>query len=176
MRVRIRRFVKHYAVLGNPFSASDVPLSRAGDGSALWSVPTGFTGFACPAVPLSGEGCLLCSSHELLMVLVLSRRSALPTSIAVVLWPLLTPAASAWLLSQGYRSSRPGVRSPRVRALTFPAHLPHLLLRSLIASGFIVTCQLARPHSLLWGSCSSGHRFAYGFLQTPPRDDALAFS
>ena len=172
MRVRIRRFVKQDAVL----SASGVPSSRAGDGSALWSVPTGFTGFARPVVPLSGEGCLLCSSRELLMVLALSRRSALPISTAMVLWPLLTPAASVWLLNQGYRSSQFGVRSPRVRTLTFPAHLPHLLLQPLIALGFVVSCQLARPHSLLWGSCSSGRSFAYGFLQTPPHDDALAFS
>jgi len=157
--------------------ALDFPSSRAGDGSALRSSTTGFTGFACPAVPLSGEGCLPCPSHELLKVLVLldvwpfpaGRRlagnmaSADPCRLNLASWP-------------GLPSLRHSGRSPQVRALTFPAHLPHLLLRPLTALGFVVTCQLARPHSLRWSSCPSGHRFASGFLQTPPHGDALAFN
>ena len=58
-------------------------------------------------------------------------------------------------------ASRPGLpltrlddRSPRVRTLTFPAHLPHLLLWPLIALGFVVSRQLARPHSLFMGFVS----------------------
>ena len=41
--------------------------------------------------------------------------------------------------------------------------------------GFAVTCPLApgMPH-LLSGSCSSPRTFGLGFLQTPPRGDALA--
>jgi len=41
--------------------------------------------------------------------------------------------------------------------------------------GFAVTCQLAPgvPH-LVSGFCSSPRTFGLGFLQTPPRDDALA--
>src|SRR5437870_10839714 len=41
--------------------------------------------------------------------------------------------------------------------------------------GFMVTCPLAPsvPH-LLSSSCSSPRAFGWGFLQTPPRDDALA--
>src|SRR6266480_4043313 len=41
--------------------------------------------------------------------------------------------------------------------------------------GFMVTCPLAPsvPH-LLSSSCSSPRAFGLGFLQTPPRDDALA--
>jgi len=41
--------------------------------------------------------------------------------------------------------------------------------------GFVVTCQLSPgvPH-LVSGSCSSPRIFGLGFLQTPPRDDALA--
>jgi len=66
--------------------------------------------------------------------------------------------------------------------LTVSASLSHLLLRPLIALGFLVNYQLARSHSLLWASCSSlvpaqvqaGRRFASSFLQTSPRDDALA--
>jgi hypothetical protein len=41
-------------------------------------------------------------------------------------------------------------RPPQVRTLAFPAHLPHLLLRLLIASDFVVSCQLVQPHSLMW--------------------------
>jgi hypothetical protein len=66
----------------------------------------------------------------------------------MVLWLLLTSAASAWFHNQGYRSRLLG-RPPQVRTLTFPAPLPHLLLRPLVASGFVVMCQLARPHSLI---------------------------
>lgn len=74
------------------------------------------------------------------------QRSALPTGSAVVLRPLLTPAASA-------RASRPRVtglpgisdRPPQVRTLTFPAPSPHLPHRPLVASGFAALGQLARP-------------------------------
>ena len=45
-------------------------------------------------------------------------------------------------------------RPPRVRTLPFPAHLPHLLLWPLIALGFVVIGQLARPHSLFMGFVS----------------------
>src|SRR5712692_5078015 len=40
---------------------------------------------------------------------------------------------------------------------------------------FAVTCQLVPgvPH-LRFGSCTSPRAFGLGFLQTPPRDDALA--
>jgi hypothetical protein len=55
-----------------PPPALDFPLSRAGDRSALWSTPVGFTTFACPVVPLSGVVCLLRSSLELLKFLSLS--------------------------------------------------------------------------------------------------------
>src|SRR5690554_6881597 len=41
--------------------------------------------------------------------------------------------------------------------------------------GFAVTCQLAPSTShLISSSCSPPRQFALGFLQTPPRDDALA--
>src|SRR5690554_2593187 len=41
--------------------------------------------------------------------------------------------------------------------------------------GFAVTCQLAPSTShLISSSCSSPRQFTLGFLQTPPRDDALA--
>src|SRR3990172_2626785 len=41
--------------------------------------------------------------------------------------------------------------------------------------GFAVTCPLAPDASrLISGFCSSPRSFGLGFLQTPPRDDALA--
>jgi hypothetical protein len=42
-------------------------------------------------------------------------------------------------------------------------------------TGFVVLCQLTRELSLVCGFCSSARTFASGFLQTPPRGDALAF-
>lgn len=86
--------------------ALDFPSSRTGDRSALWTAPTGFTGFACPAGPLSGEVRLPCSSLELLKVLAPLGVRAFPAMEASpVLCPLLTPVASAWLLNQAYRSA-----------------------------------------------------------------------
>ncbi|HEY5158314.1 MAG TPA: hypothetical protein VII93_10180 [Anaerolineales bacterium] len=52
-------------------ATSDFPLSRAGDASPLCSSPTGFTCFVGAAVPLSAGFCLLRSSLELLIVLIL---------------------------------------------------------------------------------------------------------
>jgi hypothetical protein len=43
-----------------------------------------------------------------------------------------------------------------------------------MTSGFRFSRPLARVPSPLCASCSSGQSFAYSFLRTPPRDDALA--
>jgi hypothetical protein len=53
------------------------------------------------------------------------------------------------LASQPGLPLRLGDRPPQVRTLTFPAHLPHLLLRLLVASDFVVIGQLVQPHSLM---------------------------
>ena len=68
MRVRIRRFTEN----GTEILALDFPLSRAGDGSTLCAIPTGFTHFVCTAVLVFEAFGLLCSSRELLIVLILS--------------------------------------------------------------------------------------------------------
>ena len=47
----------------------DIPSSSAGEGSALWLNPGGFTAFAQPAVSSSEEFCLLYLSHESLKFL-----------------------------------------------------------------------------------------------------------
>jgi len=50
-------------------------------------------------------------------------------------------------------------------------------MREAKAEGFAVTCPLAPDASrLLSGFCSSSRSFGLGFLQTPPRGDALAVS
>jgi hypothetical protein len=68
MRVRIRRFIESSADI----LALDFLLSRAEDGSALSTTPMGFTHFVCVVVPLSEVFGLLCSSYELLILLILS--------------------------------------------------------------------------------------------------------
>ena len=68
MRVRIRRFTES----GTETLALDFPLSRAEDGSTLCTTPIGFTHFICTIVPLSEAFGLLCSSCELLILLILS--------------------------------------------------------------------------------------------------------
>ena len=68
MRVRIRRFTEN----DTEILALDFPLSRAEDGSTLCATPIGFTHFVCTVVPLSEAFGLLCSSCELLIVLILS--------------------------------------------------------------------------------------------------------
>ena len=72
--------------------------------SALCTTPTGFTHFVCTVVPLSEVGGLLCSSLELLVVLILSIFS--PSRILPVLCLLLTPVASIWHHCQTYFDSR----------------------------------------------------------------------
>ena len=68
MRVRIRRFIK----IGIDNFELDFLLVRIENCSALWAIPTGFTHFVCTVVPLSEKFGLLCSSLELLIVLILS--------------------------------------------------------------------------------------------------------
>ena len=58
-------------------SCVDFPPSRAGDGSALWSAPSGFTGFVCPAVPYPGNSAFLAHPSNC-SIDSPSRRSALP--------------------------------------------------------------------------------------------------
>ena len=123
--------------------ASDVRSSRIVDGSALGSNPVGFTDFAGSAVSLSRKGCLLCSSCKLLKLLL---------RMASADWyPVFSqdPCHFNPISQSEFPVFRSNGRSPQIRTLTFSASLSHLLLRPLIASGFVAVCQLARPHSLL---------------------------
>jgi hypothetical protein len=67
------------------------------------------------------------------------------------------------------RCSPPAIRSTAVH--TQP---PDLRSAPLMEMRFAVFCPLARRSRLLSGSCPSARAFAPRFLQTPPRDDALA--
>ena len=117
-------------------------LASAGEGSALWPNPGSFTAFAQPAVPPFGVFCLHRLSHEPLKFLPSSTFGPSRHSRA----DTITSADSCRLnLSIGVAVRRlRGSRSPQVRTLTFSAPLPHLPCQPLIASGFAVTCQLAR--------------------------------
>lgn len=69
-------------------------------------------------------------------------------------------------------------RPPGVRHVTVTARTPNLQSASLPQmEDFAVTCPLVPDAPrLISGSCSSSRSFGFGFLQTPPRDDALAVS
>src|SRR6201988_4114989 len=66
-------------------------------------------------------------------------------------------------------------RPPEVRSTAFTARPPNLPPRSLMTVDFAITCPLVRPGRPRYPVfCPSGRGFAPRFLQTPPRDDALA--
>ena len=66
-------------------------------------------------------------------------------------------------------------RSPEVSSTAFRAPPPNLRFAPLMEMGFAKPGPLARRSRLLSGFCPSARTFAPRFLQTPPRDDALAF-
>jgi hypothetical protein len=81
------------------------------------------------------------------------------------------------LLNAQLRSSEAPERSPGVRHVTVAAQTPDLQNASQLPQmeDFAVTCPLVPDASrLISGFCSSPRSFGLGFLQTPPRDDALA--
>jgi hypothetical protein len=87
-------------------------------------------------------------------------------SPAVLLCPRLTSAFH-------YRALRRGAYDgpPRVRRTHLHAYTCRIYARALCqVSGFEETCLLTRRERLLCDSCSSGQRFAFGFLQIPPYD------
>ena len=102
MRVRIRRFTENSISR----SALDFPLSRAEDGSTLCSTPTGFTHFVRSGVPLSEGFGLLCSSYELLIVLILSVFS--PSQLVIHLTGTMASADPCFF----YDTSRSRLPSP----------------------------------------------------------------
>ena len=86
-----------------------------------------------------------------------------------LLWPLLTSGDPSRRLSTPvapWQTTRP----PRVRRATFPLMpVGSTSWRSVQVPGFGDACHLTPPCRLVSASCSSGQRFASGFLQIPPR-------
>ena len=116
----------------------------AGDGSALWPNPGSFTAFAQPAVPLSGAFCLHRSSHEPLKFLPSSTFGPSRHLTVPVLWPLLTPAASAQPLGWGCRPQTAWQQVSPGKNADFPCTLAPFTLSALDCIG--LRCYLpARP-------------------------------
>ena len=65
-------------------------------------------------------------------------------------------------------------RSPEVSSTAFRASPPNLRFALLMDRGFAKPGPLAQRSRLIFGFCPSARTFAPRFLQTPPRDDALA--
>ena len=72
---------------------------------------------------------------------------------------------------RGDGSLKQADRPPRVMRTPLPAYPRRIYARALLRqiSDFEDTCLLLRRVRLVCDSCSSGPRFAIGFLQTPPR-------
>ena len=95
-----------------------------------------------------------------------------------LLWPLLTSADPSRRLAAPVahppRRGQDG-RPPRVKRATFAPSTCRIYADTLrMTLGFRFLGPLARVSSPLCASCSSGRSFAYSFLRTPPRGDALA--
>ena len=95
-----------------------------------------------------------------------------------LLWPRLTPAIPSRRLAAPVAHLYAGAGRQTSQGKTrdlHPTYPPHLRPDPPGDIGLRVSWP-PRPGSqrLICGSCSSGRDFAYSFLQTPPRDDALA--
>ena len=99
-----------------------------------------------------------------------------PSSIDGILWPLLTSAWASHHLSMMVAHSGTHTDLPGYCAPTFPlmpvGSTPY---RSVQVSGFADCCLLTPIRRLISASCSSGQRFASGFLQirSHPRHPCL---
>ena len=91
-------------------------------------------------------------------------RSIPITGTSSLLWALLTSHSSLLL-----QLMRPSVRPPHIRCTLFPSmYLPHLLVLPATFWTSVFLATLSVLPSLICGSCPSGQRFAYSFLQIPP--------
>ena len=149
--------------------------------AATGSVPFPLTIGASP-LPVIGKASsqldhfLPLSSHERHAPTCHSIRSGLRSALAHLLCPLLTPASRSGSLcgslSPDLRDTMQVSRGKSDRLHRTPAGFTAVDLGGYGLRYHVLT----RPaHAcLLSGFCSSGRSFATRFLQTPPRDDALA--
>ncbi len=96
--------------------------------------------------------------------------SALQLAVTNLLRRLLTSGSPSRCLSTSV-ALRQTTRPPRVRRATFPLiPVGFTSWRSVQVLGFESNGPLTPPCRLVSASCSSGQRFAFSFLQIPPRD------
>ncbi len=103
--------------------------------------------------------------------------SALRRPVTQLLWPLLTPAAPSRRLATPVAHPSPGAGRQASQGKTrdlHPTYPPHLRPGPPGDIGLrVLRPPRPEPGRLLCGSCSSGRDFAYSFLRTPPRGNAL---
>ena len=131
--------------------------------------------------PKTGSACLLPSwptrvcfcfvvSHRGLLSYSRASRLALHSACAKPLRPLLTSGGSSQRLTTPV-AQRQVARSPRVLRTHFHAYPCRIYITAFRASTGLCENWPAHPTvKPLSASCSSGQRFAYSFLQIPPRD------
>ena len=109
-------------------------------------------------------------SHRGLLSYSRVSRLALHSACAKPLRPLLTSGGSSQRLTTPV-AQRQVARSPRVLRTHFHAYACRIYITAFRASTGL--CENSHAHPTLKplsASCSSGQRFAYSFLQIPPRD------
>ena len=95
---------------------------------------------------------------------------ALRSACAKLLWPLLTSGDPSQRLTTPV-AQRQTARSPRVLRTHLHAYACRIYVTAFRASTGLCVYWPAHPAvPPLSASCSSGQRFAFGFLQIPPRD------
>ena len=97
---------------------------------------------------------------------------ALPTTWPTTPYADFCPAVRLPLDSLSREATQS--RSPGVSSIAFCAQSPDLRSACLMDMGFAVRCPLALRSRLVSDFCPSTRAFAPRFLQTPPRDDAVA--
>jgi len=172
----VSRFCRSH-IRSHTFSPSslDVPLFSAANCSTLWLSLEGFTFALPPAVTPSGVFCFPCSFCELLKFLSslsfcpshADGRDTMASADSCHLKP--TSRLGLRFFFFAWRQVSPDKNVDLLRALARFTALP------LDDSDLVILCPLVQTHSLISGLCSSSRGFAWGFLQTSPRGDALAF-
>ncbi len=109
---------------------------------------------------VQGSG-LRCGSHLLCRLLTSAMRSKPVAQFSVV---CRLRGHDTWQISRGKTRILPRIDAGFTKCTLLPQ-----------MDDFVVTCPLVPNASrLISGFCSSPRSFGLGFLQTPPRDDALA--
>ncbi len=137
------------------------------------SAPATILGRFRPPSLRAGRTCVrfcFIGSHRGLLSYSRVSRSALRPAARQLLWPRLTSGDSSQHLSMPV-ALRQTARSPRVLRTHLHAYACRIYVAAFRASTGLCIYWPAHPAAPpLSASCSSGQRFAYSFLQIPPRD------